>query len=246
MHDPIFFATDKFQKQFYNDTLFLPVNKIVNSIWLQRRIYDRTQIEFPIMNTGAVNPQIFKPASDITREGRKNEIHIVALGKGGFKNSKLIKDAVEIVRRNNLNISVFLHFFGHRLPGNIILDSQTFFHKDLDDVELARLYSKCDIQVTTSTAESFPLPPLEAMACGCSVITTPYGTEDYAIDNVNCLIVRPDDVSDLVSKIELLIFDPSLQKKLKTEGLKTSMRFSYAKQSKDLEAYFKSKMDSDQ
>ena len=84
------------------------------------------------------------------------------------------------------------------------------------------------------------------MACGCSVITTPYGTEDYAIDNVNCLIVRPDDVSDLVSKIELLIFDPSLQKKLKTEGLKTSMRFSYAKQSKDLEAYFKSKMDSDQ
>jgi len=39
--------------------------------------------------------------------------------------------------------------------------------------------------------ESFPLFPLEAMACGLAVITTAPGTEDYAVNQENCLVVEP-------------------------------------------------------
>ncbi|MEM0135915.1 MAG: glycosyltransferase family 4 protein [Thermoplasmatales archaeon] len=237
-HDPDYFATEPIQKKFYNDTLFLPVNKIVNSTWLQKRVYDKTKEKCFLMNTGAVDSEIFKPSP--SRGERENEIHIVALGKGGFKNSKLIMDAVKEVRLKNPTINIFLHFFGHRLPKDLRMDTFTIFHKDLSDDKLAELFSMADIQITASTAESFPLPPLEAMASGCTVITTPYGTEDYAIDGSNCLIVRPDDVQDLVRQLEKLIFDPVLRKKLSDEGLKTVRRFSYRDQAVILENLFRS------
>ena len=56
---------------------------------------------------------------------------------------------------------------------------------------LAELYSSADIFLFTSYAESFGLPPLEAMACGTTVVTTDCkGNRDYAIGEYNCLI-RP-------------------------------------------------------
>lgn len=243
MHDPEYFAKEPFQKKFYNDTLHLPVNKIVNSTWLQERVYLKTNEMFPVVNTGSVDLELFKPSSSSGTEEKQNEIHIVSLGKGGFKNPKFIRDAVEIVRSRNVDIKIYLHFFGHRLPGDIQLDKLTVFHKDLTDAGLSELYSNSDIQVTTSTAESFPIPPLEAMACGCAVITTPYGTEDYTVDGQNCLTVRPNDVDDLVNKLEQLILNPSLRKKLIIEGFKTVRRFDYKTQAKTLERLFKSKVE---
>ena len=238
MHDPDYFVKESIQKKFYNDTLFLPVNKVVNSTWLQKRVYDKTKEKCFMMNTGAVDTKIFKPVYDGSH--KENEIHVVALGKGGSKNPKFIVNAVKEVKKRNPAINIFLHFFGHRLPKDIRLDSFIIFHKDLSDDKLAELYAMADIQVTTSTAESFPIPPLEAMACGCTVITTPYGLEDYAIDGSNCLIVRPDAVQELVKQLEKLIFDPVLRKKLREEGFKTVRRFSYESQAVTLENLFRS------
>ncbi len=240
MHDPEIFAVDPIQQRFYGDTLFLPINKIVNSSWLRDRVYAKTGIEYPMVNMGAIDLELFKPPSVESKNDKSGEIHIVALGKGGFKNPKFLMDAIKTVRIRNPSTKIVLHFFGHRLPDNIDLDANTIFHKDITDKELAQLYSNCDIQVTTSTAESFPLPPLEAMASGCAVITTPFGTEDYAINGLNCLTVHPNDTAELVEKLEQLIHDPFLRKKLIEEGLKTVKRFNYSDQAKTLVELFKS------
>ena len=100
---------------------------------------------------------------------------------------------------------------------------------------IAELYSNSKIQITFSTAERFPLPPLEAMACGCAVITTPYGVEDYVVNGENALLTQPDDIDMLVSNINLLIEDDFLCEKLEKNGLKTAQRFKYSEQAKVLE-----------
>ena len=64
-----------------------------------------------------------------------------------------------------------------------------------DHDELSRLYAESDIVLCPSWYESFPLPPIEAMACGTAVITTPYGTEDYAIDGHTAIVARPRVIS---------------------------------------------------
>ena len=103
------------------------------------------------------------------------------------------------------------------------------------DFELAKLYNMCDLQVTYSTAESFPLPPLEAMACGAAVITTPYGTEDYASDLHNALLVNPYKRGELYNALVTLINDNDLRHKLIENGLKTASNFNYSKQADILE-----------
>jgi len=77
------------------------------------------------------------------------------------------------------------------------------------------------------------------MACGSAVVTTPYGTEDYAIDGFNSLIVEPNNVEMLAEKITLLIEDEEMRKKLIKNGLKTASTFNYPEQTKILIGQFK-------
>jgi hypothetical protein len=66
--------------------------------------------------------------------------------------------------------------------------------------------------------ESFPLPPIEAMASGTAVITTPYGTEDYAIDGHNAIVVRPRVIADFVAALDGLVRLPELRNQLARNG----------------------------
>jgi glycosyltransferase involved in cell wall biosynthesis len=67
---------------------------------------------------------------------------------------------------------------------------------------LAKLYSLADVFLYTSYAESFGLPPLEAMACGTPVVMSDNkGSRDYAISNFNTLISQPGDVNSLANNL---------------------------------------------
>lgn len=240
MHMPEYFSEDPLERAFYSDSLFLKVNKIANSSWLAAKIFEATGIDCPVMNMGAADDKIFYPRSKAGSDKPTNTVDIVALGKGGFKNAQLIFEAVQQLRKGSSTRNFRLHFFGQRPPIGVKFDnSSTIFHKKLTDDQLAELYSNSDIQVTFSTAESFPLPPLEAMACGCSVITTPYGTEDYTEDEKNALLVEPNNVKMLVSKLQLLTEDLDLRRKLILNGLKTAKRFRYEEEAKSIEKYMK-------
>jgi glycosyltransferase involved in cell wall biosynthesis len=224
-------------KKFISDTYFLPIYKVANSKWLQQKLRLIVGTEFAILNP-AIEHDIFYRRNVYQQDGRN--INIIALGKGGWKNAIGIYNAVNLVRSKLPNKKIILHFFGQRPINGIKFDDrETIFHKNLSDDQLAELYSNSDIQVTFSTAESFPLPPLEAMACGSAVITTPYGTEDYVIDGLNALIVEPNNVEMLTNKIRLLIEDEELRQKLIENGFKTASKFNYPEQTKILIEQFK-------
>jgi len=228
---------DALMKKFASDTYSLPIYKIANSKWLQSKLTLLTGTEYPVLNA-AIEHNIFYRRDGHLQDNK--DINIVALGKGGWKNAVGIYNAVNIVRSKMPHKKIILHFFGHKPSQGIPFDkNETVFHKDLRDEQLAELYSNSNLQITFSTAESFPLPPLEAMACGSAVITTPYGTEDYAVDGQNALIVEPNNVEMLADKIKLLLEDAELRKKLIENGLKTASKFNYPEQARILEEHFK-------
>ncbi|MEJ2772068.1 glycosyltransferase [Stygiolobus sp. CP8521M] len=83
---------------------------------------------------------------------------------------------------------------------NAIITSHLF--SDISDEMLAKLYSLADVFLYTSYAESFGLPPLEAMACGTPVVMSDNkGSRDYAISNFNTLISQPGDVNSLANNL---------------------------------------------
>ena len=234
-------TNDLIMKKFISDTYFLPVYKVANSIWLRDRLIELTGKKHVIVNP-AIEHDIFYRRS--REKGNPNNfedvINIVALGKGGWKNAFGIYQAVNNVRKIKSKKKIILHYFGSSPPSTIPFDNKlTIFHKNLTDDQLANLYCNSDIQITFSTAESFPLPPIESMACGCSVITTPFGTEDYASDGENALIVEPGNLEMLTNKIQTLIENEQLRTKLIENGIKTASLYYYSKQTKILEVEFK-------
>jgi glycosyltransferase involved in cell wall biosynthesis len=88
---------------------------------------------------------------------------------------------------------------------------------------LARHMREASVYVGTSRYESFPLPPLEAMASGTPVVSTDNkGVLAYARDGENCLLAPVDDVEGLLAATRRVLDDEVLSARLAEGGLRTA------------------------
>ena len=75
--------------------------------------------------------------------------------------------------------------------GRVIIDS-----RDLEPVDILKLYATADVFVFPSVAEGFGLPALEAMASGCLAISTNSGgLSEFVSDRTALVIPRPQQVT---------------------------------------------------
>ena len=72
------------------------------------------------------------------------------------------------------------------------------------------------------------MPPLEAMASGCVVVTTDsFGINTYAQHMVNCLKTPVGDVGALAAAVVSVLTDRSLHKQLQSGGLRTAVQYTW-------------------
>lgn len=101
------------------------------------------------------------------------------------------------------------------------------------------LYRRAYIYVCGSYYEAFPLPPLEAMACGVPVITTNnIGVQEYAQDGYNCLMTELGDIEGLADRVIRLLGDPDLYQHLQQNGYQTAHHFKWKEIVKNLLVYY--------
>ena len=96
------------------------------------------------------------------------------------------------------------------------------------DEDIVGLLNSCSIFVITSVLEGYPAPPLEAMACGCAVVSTDsVGVREYLNHGVNG-IVCPIKSPDLIAKSVLkLVADNQERIEIANRGYKTAINHSY-------------------
>lgn len=97
----------------------------------------------------------------------------------------------------------------------------------LSDEELATAYSGATALVYPSKYEGFGMPIIEAMACGCPVITCPNASIPEVAGEA-AIYVNDDDVESLANAL-CEVQKPSIRKSLITAGLAQAQKFSWSK-----------------
>lgn len=98
------------------------------------------------------------------------------------------------------------------------------------DSEMNAFYNKCDIFFLTSYSEGFSLPVLEAMACGCLVISTNCGgILDFLKNGLNGFIIEERNEQLLISIISNLLDDTNKFIQIRTSAIQTSNEFNKEK-----------------
>lgn len=204
----------------------LPMYKVANSSWLQKLILETCGQAVPFSNNGL-------DLADFHAERKLSEedgiVRVVTYARPeqwkGFGDAAAAMEKV-IAKYGD---KVEWHVFGYLTPD--LPEDNAYapytYHPKLPFKELARLYATSDIVLCPSWYESFPLPPLEGMASGTAVITTAYGTEDYAFEGKNALVVGSRDTDAMANAISRLIDCPDLRCRLAEEGLKTAARYGW-------------------
>lgn len=145
-------------------------------------------------------------------------------------------DAICNVKKEYPSLKVKM--FGTCIPKDIP-NFIEYFQKP-NKKQLCELYQKSDIFIFPSTEEGWGLTPLEAMACGCSVVGSRTGfVLDLGKDRENMLIVEPGDVDGLSAGIMELIEKPILLNKIKNNGMRTARKLDWLSSSKRLESILK-------
>lgn len=96
----------------------------------------------------------------------------------------------------------------------------------LDDAEVNALYRQATAYIFPSLFEGFGLPILEAMACGCPVITSDRSSMPEIAGDA-ALLIDPTSSTQMTEAIQNIATSTELQKELKLKGLKRAQQFSW-------------------
>jgi glycosyltransferase involved in cell wall biosynthesis len=104
--------------------------------------------------------------------------------------------------------------------------------------ELIWLYNSAKAFVYPSLYEGFGLPVLEAMACGCPVVTSNISSLPEVCGDA-ALLVEPLDIEDLSGAIQKVFFSESLRRGMVEKGFSRASRFSWHKSAKETAGIYK-------
>jgi L-malate glycosyltransferase len=114
----------------------------------------------------------------------------------------------------------------------------TYMESPSQDVIVNEIYNRSQVFINSSVVEGFGLPCVEAMSCGCALVTTANGgSKDYAIHGQTALVSEPRDVNAMTDHIESLLLDDERRVRLARAGRQYVRRFDWNESVKMLERF---------
>jgi len=126
-----------------------------------------------------------------------------------------------------------------RKSDSLGISRDIIFVDHIPELELAHYYSSAALLAYPSLYEGFGLPPLEAMACGCPVVTSNTSSLPEVVGEAG-IMVNPYDTDSLSQAIRRVLTDDKLRNNMVRKGLEQAKKFSWEKTAEQtLEVYNK-------
>lgn len=116
----------------------------------------------------------------------------------------------------------------YTLVQELQLEGSVRFLGYVPDANLPALYSGATVFLYPSLYEGFGLPVLEAMSCGCPVISSNLSSIPEVVGDAG-LLVNPHDLNDLKAALEQILADKALRETLSAQALERASHFSLEK-----------------
>jgi glycosyltransferase involved in cell wall biosynthesis len=142
------------------------------------------------------------------------------------KGVRTLVEAIEILKQRGRTIRLLLAGTPDPANPSSISDAEINRWRTRPEFELLghvadirTVWSRCHIAVLPSRREGLPKSLLEAAACGRAIVATDVpGCRDIARQNVNALLVPPNDPPALADAIECLVNQPDLRRRFSEAG----------------------------
>ncbi len=177
---------------------------------VSHRLYNHPYVLF----VGTEQPRknfagLLKAFSQLKREPRFKDLKLIKVGRAGGREVDFRRQTMKVI--NALD-----------------LVSDVIFAGFVPDNDLPAYYSGAEILVLPSLYEGFGLPPLEAMACGCPVVTSNTSSLPEVAGEAG-IMVNPYDTDSLTQAIKQVLTDDRLRSSMIKRGLEQSKKFSWEK-----------------
>ncbi len=212
----------------------LGMKLVANSTWLKDMVEEvtgRTDVQVcpNAIRTDNFYPPVprpFPPPVD-----RARQVTVISYGgrDAPWKGFREMARAVAQVRRERPGTCLRWMVYGGALlpPRNGIADYEALGY--LSQRDLGQAYRAADILLSASWYESFPLFPLEAMACGVATITSAAGTAEYARHGDTAHIVQPQNVQSVAAGLCRLVDDVEYRRRLAQAGSAEARTFTWTR-----------------
>lgn len=200
----------------------LPLQRIVIAKWLKKKA---TELQSDVL---AVVPNAFDHEAFrcIRQPGERAPNSIFMLWHDlAWKGSQL---GLEILQQHKFQFpDAQISFFGTP-PRPATLPAWIHYHQAPSLEELVSLYNAHSIFLSPSQTEGWPLPPMEAMACGCCVVSIAnQGIQEYARHEDNAVLVDPDAPMELVDALRRVVTDHGFRQRMAENALTSVKQYTY-------------------
>lgn len=201
----------------------LPLKRITTSKYLHILLKEKFNVQSKVIPIGL----------DFTLFNNKNKKYNSVKNITFIDSDNKVKDvesALYVVKEiekayNNVRFTAFGFKKYHEMPKFIN------FIENPNDEQIKNIYCDTDIFIFSSITDGFGLPPAEAMACKCAVVTTRVGAvPEYSENNVTAILVTPGDRQELLNGVRYLLDNHELIEKLSENSyLRVSEFFDWEK-----------------
>ena len=163
-------------------------------------------------------PTLIKAFAKLKERKQFTDLKLVKVGWAGGKETNFREETMKVIKSSDL-------------------DGQVIFTEFVSREDLRARYCDAECFVLPSLYEGFGFPPLEAMACGCPVITSDSSSLPEVVDGA-AIKVSPGDVEGLAEALQKVLTDQQLVRSLVERGIAQAAKFSWEETAeKTLEVY---------